>query len=133
MYCRSLALLIIIGQVLSILHLHMLLFFIGVFEFLKKFCVDRQQEWINQQREEIERQRKLLAKRKPPSTPYSQSPTPNESKQRKTKAVNGADNDPFLKPSLPTLWDINTHKYTRLLPFHMETSRWLLMIFKWDN
>ncbi|KAI2663227.1 Serine/threonine-protein kinase tousled-like 1-B [Labeo rohita] len=63
----------------------------------------KQQEWINQQREEIERQRKLLAKRKPPSTPSSQSPTPNESKQRKTKAVNGADNDPFLKPSLPTL------------------------------
>uniref|UniRef100_A0A671NYW7 non-specific serine/threonine protein kinase n=1 Tax=Sinocyclocheilus anshuiensis TaxID=1608454 RepID=A0A671NYW7_9TELE len=58
----------------------------------------KQQEWINQQREEIERQRKLLAKRKPPSTPFSQSPTPNESKQRKTKAVNGADNDPFLKP-----------------------------------
>ncbi|KAA0713311.1 Serine/threonine-protein kinase tousled-like 1-B [Triplophysa tibetana] len=63
----------------------------------------KQQEWINQQREEIERQRKLLAKRKPPSTPYTQSPTPNESKQRKTKAVNGADNDPFLKPTLPTL------------------------------
>uniref|UniRef100_A0A8C1KIS0 non-specific serine/threonine protein kinase n=1 Tax=Cyprinus carpio TaxID=7962 RepID=A0A8C1KIS0_CYPCA len=58
----------------------------------------KQQEWINQQREEIERQRKLLAKRKPPSTPSSQSPTPNESKQRKTKVVNGADNDPFLKP-----------------------------------
>uniref|UniRef100_A0A8C1KIJ0 non-specific serine/threonine protein kinase n=1 Tax=Cyprinus carpio TaxID=7962 RepID=A0A8C1KIJ0_CYPCA len=63
----------------------------------------KQQEWINQQREEIERQRKLLAKRKPPSTPSSQSPTPNESKQRKTKVVNGADNDPFLKPSLPIL------------------------------
>uniref|UniRef100_A0A8C2BEP8 Tousled-like kinase 1b n=1 Tax=Cyprinus carpio TaxID=7962 RepID=A0A8C2BEP8_CYPCA len=63
----------------------------------------KQQEWINQQREEIERQRKLLAKRKPPSTPSSQSPTPNESKQRKTKAVNGADNDPFLKPSLLTV------------------------------
>uniref|UniRef100_A0A671NZ70 non-specific serine/threonine protein kinase n=1 Tax=Sinocyclocheilus anshuiensis TaxID=1608454 RepID=A0A671NZ70_9TELE len=63
----------------------------------------KQQEWINQQREEIERQRKLLAKRKPPSTPFSQSPTPNESKQRKTKAVNGADNDPFLKPSLLTV------------------------------
>uniref|UniRef100_A0A8C2CC51 non-specific serine/threonine protein kinase n=1 Tax=Cyprinus carpio TaxID=7962 RepID=A0A8C2CC51_CYPCA len=58
----------------------------------------KQQERINQQREEIERQRKLLAKRKPPSTPSSQSPTPNESKQRKTKVVNGADNDPFLKP-----------------------------------
>uniref|UniRef100_A0A673JB49 non-specific serine/threonine protein kinase n=1 Tax=Sinocyclocheilus rhinocerous TaxID=307959 RepID=A0A673JB49_9TELE len=69
----------------------------------------KQQEWINQQREEIERQRKLLAKRKPPSTPFSQSPTPNESKQRKTKAVNGADNDPFLKPSLPTLLTVTEY------------------------
>ncbi|KAG7326196.1 hypothetical protein KOW79_009597 [Hemibagrus wyckioides] len=64
----------------------------------------KQQEWVNQQREDIERQRKLLAKRKPPNTAPSQSPAPyNESKPRKTKAVNGADNDPFLKPSLPTL------------------------------
>uniref|UniRef100_A0A8C9UB22 non-specific serine/threonine protein kinase n=1 Tax=Scleropages formosus TaxID=113540 RepID=A0A8C9UB22_SCLFO len=62
------------------------------------------QEWINQQREEIERQRKLLAKRKPPSTNSSQAPTTNsEPKQRKAKAVNGAENDPFLKPSLPQL------------------------------
>uniref|UniRef100_A0A8C6UT92 non-specific serine/threonine protein kinase n=1 Tax=Neogobius melanostomus TaxID=47308 RepID=A0A8C6UT92_9GOBI len=37
----------------------------------------KQQEWINQQREDIERQRKLLAKRKPPSTSNSQSPTTN--------------------------------------------------------
>lgn len=64
----------------------------------------RQQEWINQQREEIEKQRKLLAKRKPPSSSNSQAPTTNsEPKQRKTKAVNGAENDPFLKPSLPQL------------------------------
>ncbi|KAL0183603.1 hypothetical protein M9458_019299, partial [Cirrhinus mrigala] len=61
-----------------------------------------QQEWIIQQREEIERQRKLLAKRKPPSASSSQSPSTNsEPKQRKTKAVNGSENDPFLKPSLP--------------------------------
>uniref|UniRef100_A0A8B9RKV0 Protein kinase domain-containing protein n=1 Tax=Astyanax mexicanus TaxID=7994 RepID=A0A8B9RKV0_ASTMX len=64
----------------------------------------KQQEWVNQQREDIERQRKLLAKRKPPSTALSQSPAPyGESKPRKTKAVNGSDSDPFLKPSLPTL------------------------------
>ncbi|XP_061082207.1 serine/threonine-protein kinase tousled-like 1 isoform X2 [Conger conger] len=65
----------------------------------------KQQEWINQQREEIERQRKLLAKRKPPTTANtSQAPATNsEPKQRKTKAVNGAENDPFLKPSLPQL------------------------------
>ncbi|CAB1346614.1 unnamed protein product [Coregonus sp. 'balchen'] len=66
--------------------------------------VSGQQEWINQQREEIEKQRKLLAKRKPPSSSNSQAPTTNsEPKQRKTKAVNGAENDPFLKPSLPQL------------------------------
>uniref|UniRef100_A0A4W6FV16 Tousled like kinase 1 n=1 Tax=Lates calcarifer TaxID=8187 RepID=A0A4W6FV16_LATCA len=47
----------------------------------------KQQEWINQQREDIERQRKLLAKRKPPSSSNSQAPTTNsEPKQRKTKA-----------------------------------------------
>uniref|UniRef100_A0A8C3AYL3 non-specific serine/threonine protein kinase n=1 Tax=Cyclopterus lumpus TaxID=8103 RepID=A0A8C3AYL3_CYCLU len=64
----------------------------------------KQQECINQQREDIERQRKLLAKRKPPSSSNSQAPTTNsEPKQRKTKAVNGAENDPFLKPSLPQL------------------------------
>uniref|UniRef100_A0A8C8E306 non-specific serine/threonine protein kinase n=1 Tax=Oryzias sinensis TaxID=183150 RepID=A0A8C8E306_9TELE len=65
----------------------------------------KQQEWINQQREDIERQRKLLAKRKPPSSSSSQAPATNsESKQRKTKAVNGAESDPFLKPSLPQLF-----------------------------
>uniref|UniRef100_A0A8C1T9C3 Tousled-like kinase 1a n=1 Tax=Cyprinus carpio TaxID=7962 RepID=A0A8C1T9C3_CYPCA len=64
----------------------------------------KQQEWIIQQREEIERQRKLLAKRKPPSASSSQSPsTISEPKPRKTKAVNGSENDPFLKPSLPQL------------------------------
>lgn len=64
----------------------------------------RQQEWINQQREDIERQRKLLAKRKPPSSSNSQALTANsEPKQRKTKAMNGAENDPFLKPTLPQL------------------------------
>ncbi|KAH1184637.1 hypothetical protein KIL84_012578, partial [Mauremys mutica] len=64
----------------------------------------KQQEWVNQQREDIERQRKLLAKRKPPSTNNSQTPSANsEPKQRKNKAVNGAENDPFLRPSLPQL------------------------------
>ncbi|CAL8389542.1 unnamed protein product [Gadus morhua 'NCC'] len=64
----------------------------------------KQQEWLNQQREDMERQRKLLAKRKPPSSSNSQAPATNsEPKQRKTKAVNGAESDPFLKPSLPQL------------------------------
>ncbi|KAM4669720.1 serine/threonine-protein kinase tousled-like 1 isoform 3-T4 [Amazona ochrocephala] len=64
----------------------------------------KQQEWVNQQREDIERQRKLLAKRKPPTTNNSQAPSANsEPKQRKNKAVNGAENDPFVRPNLPQL------------------------------
>ncbi|KAM4728165.1 serine/threonine-protein kinase tousled-like 1-B isoform 3-T3 [Anableps anableps] len=65
----------------------------------------KQQESINQQREDIERQRKLLAKRKPPNpaSPSLSVASTSEPKQRKTKVVNGNDSDPFLKPSLPQL------------------------------
>lgn len=65
----------------------------------------RQQEGINQQREDIERQRKLLAKRKPPNpaSPSLSIASSSEAKQRKAKVVNGNDSDPFLKPSLPQL------------------------------
>lgn len=65
----------------------------------------KQQEGINQQREDIERQRKLLAKRKPPNpaSPSVSVASTSEPKQRKTKVVNGNDSDPFLKPSLPQL------------------------------
>lgn len=65
----------------------------------------RQQEGINQQREDIERQRKLLAKRKPPNpaSPSLSVASTSEPKQRKTKVVNGNDSDPFLKPTLPQL------------------------------
>uniref|UniRef100_A0A8C5FQZ0 non-specific serine/threonine protein kinase n=1 Tax=Gadus morhua TaxID=8049 RepID=A0A8C5FQZ0_GADMO len=65
----------------------------------------KQQEAINQQREDIERQRKLLAKRKPPNpaSPSLAVTATSEPKQRKTKVVNGNDPDPFLKPSLPQL------------------------------
>ncbi|XP_037537917.1 serine/threonine-protein kinase tousled-like 1-B [Nematolebias whitei] len=65
----------------------------------------KQQECINQQREDIERQRKLLAKRKPPNpvSPSLSVTSTSEPKQRKTKVVNGNDSDPFLKPSLPQL------------------------------
>lgn len=68
-------------------------------------CVPRQQEGINQQREDIERQRKLLAKRKPPNpaSPSLSVASTSEPKQRKTKVVNGNDSDPFLKPTLPQL------------------------------
>ncbi|XP_078281007.1 serine/threonine-protein kinase tousled-like 2 isoform X3 [Rhinoraja longicauda] len=51
----------------------------------------KQQERINTQREEIERQRKLLAKRKPAAM-CQMPPTNNEQKQRKNKA-NGAENE----------------------------------------
>ncbi|KAG7254928.1 hypothetical protein CRUP_032347, partial [Coryphaenoides rupestris] len=50
--------------------------------------IKRSQEGINQQREDIERQRKLLAKRKPPnpaSSPSVSVATTSEPKQRKTK------------------------------------------------
>uniref|UniRef100_A0A3Q3WXD1 non-specific serine/threonine protein kinase n=1 Tax=Mola mola TaxID=94237 RepID=A0A3Q3WXD1_MOLML len=62
----------------------------------------KQQEGINQQREDIERQRKLLAKRKPPNTasPSLSVASASEPKQRKTKVVNGNDSDPFLKLTL---------------------------------
>uniref|UniRef100_A0AAY4CA79 Protein kinase domain-containing protein n=1 Tax=Denticeps clupeoides TaxID=299321 RepID=A0AAY4CA79_9TELE len=64
----------------------------------------KHQERINQQREDIERQRKLLTKRKPPSASSAQIPTSNsEPKQRKAKTVNGSESDPLLKPSLPQL------------------------------
>uniref|UniRef100_A0A2K5IJR4 Protein kinase domain-containing protein n=1 Tax=Colobus angolensis palliatus TaxID=336983 RepID=A0A2K5IJR4_COLAP len=64
----------------------------------------KQQEWVNQQREDIERQRKLLAKCRPPTANNSQAPsTDSEPKQRKNKAVNGAENDPFVRPNLPQL------------------------------
>lgn len=76
------------------------------------FFLHRQQEGINQQREDIERQRKLLAKRKPPNpaAPSLSVASASEPKQRKTKVVNGNDSDPFLKPSLPQLW-VQWNKY----------------------
>ncbi|GCC38444.1 hypothetical protein chiPu_0016958 [Chiloscyllium punctatum] len=61
----------------------------------------KQQERINTQREEIERQRKLLAKRKPAAM-CQMPPTNNEQKQRKNKA-NGAENETFKDH--PTLND----------------------------
>uniref|UniRef100_A0AAR2JVM9 non-specific serine/threonine protein kinase n=1 Tax=Pygocentrus nattereri TaxID=42514 RepID=A0AAR2JVM9_PYGNA len=51
----------------------------------------KQQERVNSQREDIERQRKLLAKKKPPSV--SQTPPPSlEPNKRKNKS-NGAENE----------------------------------------
>ena len=52
-------------------------------------CVFRQQERIGKEREEVERQRKLLGKRKPPVATAAASKQP--------KAIK--DGDVFLKPA----------------------------------
>lgn len=50
------------------------------------FALCRQQERVNSQREEIERQRKLLGKRKPPAMP----PPPPSLEQNKRKSRNNS-------------------------------------------
>uniref|UniRef100_A0A667Z6R1 non-specific serine/threonine protein kinase n=1 Tax=Myripristis murdjan TaxID=586833 RepID=A0A667Z6R1_9TELE len=81
----------------------------------------KQQESINQQREDIERQRKLLAKRKPPnpSSPSLSVASTSEPKQRKTKVVNGNDPDPFLKPSLPQLTLAEYHEQEEIFKLRL--------------
>ncbi|XP_053269092.1 serine/threonine-protein kinase tousled-like 2 isoform X1 [Pleuronectes platessa] len=51
----------------------------------------KQQEKINSQREEMERQRKLLGKRKPPS--MAQTPPPNLEQSRRKSRSNGQENE----------------------------------------
>lgn len=51
----------------------------------------RQQERINSQREDIERQRKLLGKRKPPS--MAQTPPPNMEQNKRKSRSNGQENE----------------------------------------
>uniref|UniRef100_A0A2K5ZEC5 Protein kinase domain-containing protein n=1 Tax=Mandrillus leucophaeus TaxID=9568 RepID=A0A2K5ZEC5_MANLE len=66
----------------------------------------KQQEWVNQQREDIERQRKLLA----PSTD-----------SEKNKAVNGAENDPFVRPNLPQLLTLaEYHEQEEIFKLRLE-------------
>uniref|UniRef100_A0AAQ4QUB3 non-specific serine/threonine protein kinase n=1 Tax=Gasterosteus aculeatus aculeatus TaxID=481459 RepID=A0AAQ4QUB3_GASAC len=83
----------------------------------------KQQECTNQQREEIERQRKLLAKRKPPSSTNAQAPTTNsEPKQRKTKAVNGAETvskSPFLISLLERLTLAEYHEQEEIFKLRL--------------
>lgn len=55
--------------------------------------VYRQQERINSQREDIERQRKLLAKRKPPSMAQT-PPLSLEQNKRKSK-TNGTESEAY--------------------------------------
>ncbi|KAJ3601169.1 hypothetical protein NHX12_032142 [Muraenolepis orangiensis] len=51
----------------------------------------KQQERINSQREDIERQRKLLAKRKPPS--MAQTPPPSLEQNKRKSKTNGAESE----------------------------------------
>lgn len=51
----------------------------------------RQQERINSQREDIERQRKLLAKRKPPS--MAQTPPPSLEQNKRKSKTNGTESE----------------------------------------
>ncbi|KAM6904792.1 serine/threonine-protein kinase tousled-like 2 [Xenentodon cancila] len=51
----------------------------------------KQQERINSQREDIERQRKLLAKRKPPS--MAQTPPPSLEQNKRKNKTNGAESE----------------------------------------
>uniref|UniRef100_A0A8D3C1R6 non-specific serine/threonine protein kinase n=1 Tax=Scophthalmus maximus TaxID=52904 RepID=A0A8D3C1R6_SCOMX len=54
----------------------------------------KQQERINSQREDIERQRKLLAKRKPPS--MAQTPPPSLEQNKRKSKTNGTESEPLL-------------------------------------
>uniref|UniRef100_A0A673WWN6 non-specific serine/threonine protein kinase n=1 Tax=Salmo trutta TaxID=8032 RepID=A0A673WWN6_SALTR len=62
----------------------------------------KQQERINSQREDIERQRKALAKRKPPSMAQT-PPLSLEQNKRKSKA-NGAESDAYVPRLFPSLF-----------------------------
>uniref|UniRef100_H3BXH1 non-specific serine/threonine protein kinase n=1 Tax=Tetraodon nigroviridis TaxID=99883 RepID=H3BXH1_TETNG len=53
----------------------------------------RQQERINSQREDIERQRKLLAKRKPPS--MAQTPPPSLEQNKRKSKTNGTESEAY--------------------------------------
>uniref|UniRef100_A0A8C9ZEL6 non-specific serine/threonine protein kinase n=1 Tax=Sander lucioperca TaxID=283035 RepID=A0A8C9ZEL6_SANLU len=53
----------------------------------------KQQERINSQREEIERQRKLLAKRKPPS--MAQTPPPSLEQNKRKSKTNGTESEAY--------------------------------------
>lgn len=55
--------------------------------------VSRQQERINSQREDIERQRKLLAKRKPPS--MAQTPPPSLEQNKRKSKTNGTESEAY--------------------------------------
>uniref|UniRef100_A0A8C2XRD1 non-specific serine/threonine protein kinase n=1 Tax=Cyclopterus lumpus TaxID=8103 RepID=A0A8C2XRD1_CYCLU len=54
----------------------------------------KQQERINSQREDIERQRKLLAKRKPPS--MAQTPPPSLEQNKRKSKTNGTESEAFV-------------------------------------
>lgn len=59
-----------------------------------KCAASRQQERINSQREDIERQRKLLAKRKPPS--MAQTPPPSLEQNKRKSKTNGTESETYF-------------------------------------
>lgn len=67
-----------------------------------------QQERINHQREELEKQKKSLAKKKPPSNAAS-------AKERKLPKTSGVDIDQFARPTSPMLTPMEYHEREEIL------------------
>uniref|UniRef100_A0A8C7JVH5 non-specific serine/threonine protein kinase n=1 Tax=Oncorhynchus kisutch TaxID=8019 RepID=A0A8C7JVH5_ONCKI len=77
----------------------------------------KQQERINSQREDIERQRKALAKRKPPSMAQT-PPLSLEQNKRKSKA-NGAESDAYVTPPLPLCLNAEYHEQEEIFKLRL--------------
>lgn len=73
--------------------MHTLITALGVYVIVNVWSVFRQQERINSQREDIERQRKLLAKRKPPS--MAQTPPPSLEQNKRKSKTNGTESEAY--------------------------------------
>lgn len=67
-----------------------------------------QQERINHQREELEKQKKSLAKKKPPSNAAN-------AKERKLPKTSGVDIDQFARPTSPMLTPMEYHEREEIL------------------
>lgn len=67
-----------------------------------------QQERINHQREELEKQKKSLAKKKPPSNAAN-------AKERKLPKTSGVDVDQFARPTSPMLTPMEYHEREEIL------------------
>jgi len=86
------------------------------------FVYYRQQERIGKEREEVERQRKLLSKRKPPVATAAASKQPKATK----------DGDVFLKPAdkpLVTdfyLWLLKSNSIVCITAYFFVAASWLI-------